>query len=223
MTSSPDRARHPQTRRVPQQSRSRGRVQRVLEVAGELVVNVGVEAMSTRTIAAAADIPVASLYQYFADRDEILLALVERDAAEMDAQVDADLGALEVLTVQTMVDTVMRAFLKVYHRRPSFVVLWMRSRTNPAISAFCRAHNQQTAQRLFQAARAAGMVHPDSNGLYAELAVEVADRVFQLAFEDSLVADPHVVDEGIALVSAYLETHATAAGIAGVRRPEPSG
>jgi hypothetical protein len=52
--------------------------------------------------------------------------------------------------------------------------------------------------------------------LYAELAVEVADRIFQLAFESSLTGDPHLIDEGIELVTAYLETHATPAGIAGV-------
>jgi len=66
----------PGKRRVPQQVRSRGRVERVLEVTGDLVVAGGVETVNTRVIAAAAGIPVASLYQYFADKDEILLALV---------------------------------------------------------------------------------------------------------------------------------------------------
>jgi hypothetical protein len=61
------------------------------------------------------------------------------------------------------------------------------------------------------------MVFEDSDGRYAELAVEVADRIFQLAYENSLVGDPHIIDEGIALVTAYLETHATRAGIEGTR------
>ena len=54
-------------------------------------------------------------------------------------------------------------------------------------------------------------------GCYAELAVEVADRLLQIAFEDSLAGDPRVIEEGIAMVTAYLETrHATpASGIAG--------
>ena len=53
--------------------------------------------LSTRGIAEAAQVPVASLYQYFADKDDILLALVERDIEEMDRQVAGDLGALERL------------------------------------------------------------------------------------------------------------------------------
>ena len=81
-------------------------------------------------MAAAAGVPVASLYQYFADKDSILLALVERDVAEMDAQVAEDLGELPMLSVRSMVETTMRAFVKVYHRRPSFVVILFRGRTN---------------------------------------------------------------------------------------------
>ena len=78
------------------------------------------------------------------------------------------------------------------------------------------------ARDLFHVARSAGMVVEGSDGLYAELAVEVADRVLQIAFEDSLTGDPHVIDEGIALVTAYLETHATPVGIAGRPRRSPS-
>jgi AcrR family transcriptional regulator len=205
-------------RRVPQQVRSRDRVERMLEVAGRIVVDGGVEAISTRAVASAAGVPVASLYQYFADKEGILLALVERDVAEMDAQVAEDLGALTVLSVRSIVETTMRAFVKVYHRRPSFVMIWFRGRTNAAVNDYCRSHNQQIARELFEVARSAGMVDPTSKGLYAELAVEVADRIFQIAFEDSLVGDPHVIEEGIALVTAYLETHATPAGITGVQR-----
>ncbi len=201
---------------MPQQTRSRGRVRRILEVAGRLVVETGVEALTTRAIASAADLPVPSLYQYFADKEAILLALVERDIDEMDTQVAEDIAALEVLSVRSLVETTMQAFVKVYHRRPSFVVIWFRGRTNPAVSDYCRAHNRRMAGDLFGVARAAGMVVDGSDGLYAELAVEVADRIFQLAFEESFEGDPHIIDEGIALVTAYLETHATPAGIAGI-------
>jgi AcrR family transcriptional regulator len=218
MPSSTDNERPPLKRRVPQQVRSRDRVERILEAAGQLVVDGGVESLSTRAIATAAGLPVASLYQYFADKEEILLALVERDVAEMDAQVTEDLGRMPTMSVRSIVETTMRAFVKVYHRRPSFVVIWFRGRTNSAVSEFCRSHNQRMAKDLFQVARSAGMVVEGSDGLYAELAVEVADRLFQVAFEDSLRGDPHVIDESIALVTAYLETHATPAGIAGTPR-----
>jgi AcrR family transcriptional regulator len=206
---------------VPQQVRSRDRVQRILEATGDLVVAEGVDALSTRAIAAAANVPVASLYQYFADKEAILLALVERDIAEMDAQVTEDLGRLEVLSVASIVETTIRAYVTVYHRRPSFVVIWMRGRTNAAIRDFGRAHNKRVAHDLYMIARDAGMLPADAVGHFAELAVEVTDRLFQIAFEKSLSADPMVVEETIKMVTAYLEKHATRAGIDGVRVPPP--
>src|SRR6476661_3716365 len=86
-------------RRVPQQSRSRERVERILDTAARLVVDDGVDRLSTRGIAESAQVPVASLYQYFADKDDILLALVERDVEAMDARVQADLAALPRYTM----------------------------------------------------------------------------------------------------------------------------
>ena len=216
MSAAKDNEKVPAKRRVPQQMRSRDRVQRILEVAGEIVVDKGVEGVTTRAIAAGAQLPVASLYQYFADKEAVLLALVERDIAEMDTQIAEDLASLTVMSVRNMVETTMRAFVKVYHRRPSFVVIWFRGRTNVAVQEFVRAHNRRMARDLFHIARSAGMVVEGSGGFYAELAVEVADRIFQLAFESSLIGDAHTIDEGIALVTAYLETHSTPAGIEGV-------
>lgn len=204
-------------RRVPQQTRSIERVERILDAAATMVVEGGVDALSTRGVAAAAEVPVATLYQYFADKDEILLALVDRDVAEMDAQVAADLGALEVLSIGSMVETTMRAFVKVYHRRPAFVVIWLRGRTNAAIDDFCRAHNKRVAADLLRLARDAGLVRPGTRMMHAELAVEVGDRVFQVAFEDKLRGDRATITEGVALVRGYLERHATREGIEGVR------
>jgi AcrR family transcriptional regulator len=203
-------------RRVPQQQRSRGRVERVLEAADRLVVSGGVEPLNTRMIAKAAGIPVASLYQYFAGKEAILLALAERDLEAMNEQMAADLATLSTLTVRAMAETVVRAMVTVYRRRPSLVMIYVRGRTIPAVRDFCRLRNRQVARELFEAARRAGMVREPSNVLWAELAMEIIDRLFQIAFESSLEGDPEIVEEAIVAVTSYLETHATTAGITGV-------
>ena len=207
---------------MPQQVRSRDRFERVLEATAELVVSGGVESVTTRAIAGAAGIPVASLYQYFADKEAVLLALVERDLSELEAEVKGDLARLTRLDVRAVVETTIRAFVTVYRRRPALVMIWLRGRTNPEIDGFCREHSRRMARDLFEVARTAGMVVEDSTGLFAELAFQVTDRLFQVAFERSLEGDPVVLDETIALVTSYLETHATPAGIEGVDAPWPA-
>jgi AcrR family transcriptional regulator len=200
-------------RRVPAQARSRRRVERILDHAARLVVTEGVEALTTRDIAAAADVPVASLYQYFADKEDVLLALAERDMAEMDEQVAADLAALEVVTVQTLVRTAMLAFVTVYHRRRAFVEIYLRGRTNLAVHRFGRDHNARIAQTLRGFALERGLASPALTEAVAGLAVEVGDRVFQLAFEHDADGDPVLIEEGIAMMTAYLERYATPRGL----------
>lgn len=195
-------------RRAPVQERSRKRVEAILDATERLVVERGVEALTTRDITDAAGVPVASLYQYFADKEGVLLALAERDMAEMDEQVSADLAVLDELTMATLVETTMQAFVKVYLRRRAFVEIYLRGRTNPALAAFGRAHNVRIATTLRELAVSAGLASPALTEKAAVLAVEVGDRVFQLAFEHDGAGDPELVAEGIALMTAYLSRFA---------------
>ena len=118
---------------MPRQERSRRRVEGLLDAAARIVVERGVDALTTRDIAEAADAPVASLYQYFNDKEDVLLALAQRDMDEMDAQVAEDLAGLKVLSVESLVRTTMNAFVSVYRRRPAFVEIYLRGRTNQAV------------------------------------------------------------------------------------------
>lgn len=224
MTSQPSRARSvtdrsltggavTATRRVPSQERSRRRVEQILDAAAEVVVRDGVDALSTQEIARRAGVPVASLYQYFADKDDVLLALAGRDMDEMDAEVLTALGALgpDDLTVASLVRTTMEAFVRVYHRRRSFVEIYLRGRTNLAVNRFGREHNQRVSETLRDYAVGAGLAGPGLTPARALLAVEVGDRIFQLAFEHDDDGDPELVEEGMALVTGYLERYASPA------------
>ena len=211
-----DAADRPRLRRVPQQSRSRDRVEKILDTAADQVVAHGVEAVGTRSIAESAGVPVASLYQYFADKDDILLALVERDIEAMDARVQADLSALPRYTIRSIVGATVGAFVAVYRERPAFVMIYLRGRTNTAIQEFCRAHNRDIARALFDLASDLGLLVEDARRQHAEIAVEIGDRLFQLAFETRMDGDPLVIDEALAVLTAYLELYASPAGLKGV-------
>lgn len=206
-------------RRVPQQSRSRARVERILDAAAEQVVEGGVDTLSTRAIAEGAGVPVASLYQYFADKDDILLALVERDIEAMDEEATRAIGALPCLSIATIVEATMGAFLSVYRQRPAFIMIWLRGRTNPTIKEYCRDHNRRIADELFKTADDLGLFGPHADPCYAELAVEIGDRLFQVAFEDDLRGDPMVLEEAVKVVTAYLQLYASQKGVAGVPAP----
>jgi AcrR family transcriptional regulator len=65
-------------RRKPQQNRSKERVNQILDVTEQMLIEVGNKDLTTRAIAVRCGIPVGSLYQFFPDKDAIILALAER-------------------------------------------------------------------------------------------------------------------------------------------------
>jgi AcrR family transcriptional regulator len=69
-------------RRQPAQQRSRERLDRILEVAQQLIAEKGSEHVKMSEIAELAEISIGSLYQYFPDKRAIIRTLAELYASE---------------------------------------------------------------------------------------------------------------------------------------------
>jgi len=68
----------PAVRRPPQQARARQTRGRLLDVAGDLLAEVGLERISTNMIAARAGLTPPTLYRYFGDKYAVLEAIGRR-------------------------------------------------------------------------------------------------------------------------------------------------
>lgn len=67
-----------QPRKRPRQRRALATWEAVLDAAAQLLEAAGYQATTTNAIAARAGVSIGSLYQYFPNKDSILLALAER-------------------------------------------------------------------------------------------------------------------------------------------------
>jgi hypothetical protein len=94
--------------------------------------------------------------------------------------------------------------------------IYLRGRTNQAIRDYGREHNRKVAAMLFGFAADLGLTVPEVTVLIAELAVEMGDRLFQLAYEETLQGDPAIINEAVIVITTYLERYATPAGLTGV-------
>lgn len=70
-------------RKEPRQERSRALVRSLIEGTERVIVRRGIELTTTNHIAAEAGVDIASLYQYFADKDDLIEALVRSLADEI--------------------------------------------------------------------------------------------------------------------------------------------
>jgi AcrR family transcriptional regulator len=65
-------------RRSPRQARSMATYDAILEAASQILERDGMEGFNTNAVAARAGVSVGTLYQYFADKQAVLLAAADR-------------------------------------------------------------------------------------------------------------------------------------------------
>lgn len=74
-------------RKIPRQSRARASVEAIFEAAAQIVERDGPAALTTNAIAARAGVSIGTLYQYFANREAILIAMGRREIERLEAEV----------------------------------------------------------------------------------------------------------------------------------------
>lgn len=75
-------------RKIPTQLRAKQRVERILDATETLLIESGVGTLTVNDIAARAEVPIGSVYQYFNNRDEVLRALCDRHYRTLRAAAD---------------------------------------------------------------------------------------------------------------------------------------
>ncbi|HLI67516.1 MAG TPA: helix-turn-helix domain-containing protein [Caulobacteraceae bacterium] len=81
-------------RRTPQQARSRATVEAIVEAAAQILERRGPEGFTTSDVAERAGVSIGTLYQYFPDKQAILIAAARRELADAPPRRRALLAAL---------------------------------------------------------------------------------------------------------------------------------
>jgi AcrR family transcriptional regulator len=136
-------------RRSPQHERGRRRVDAILDAAGAILIEGGVEAFSVDAVAKRSGTSKSSMYHFFPDRDAIVRALAERHAAKLRALQDALPTTAEDwagLTVEETVDRFMAPF-RDYNAEHPDVIPCMRAAAHAGGDAAAREIDAITLQR----------------------------------------------------------------------------
>jgi AcrR family transcriptional regulator len=191
-------------RREPVQARSRQTVTRVLEAAAALIDEAGVDAATTRAIAARAGVAYPSLYRFFADREEILDQLLERHLADLDARAVAAERAWPIISVEDLMDRELDLHIAYYQEHPAAARLWLDGRTSPTVIAHVRQRMRVLAERIRRALIDAELIRRETDPRILLLAVELGDRILDLAFRTGPDPDSAVIELGRTALRAYV-------------------
>lgn len=122
-------------RRQPSQARGQQRVEMILQTAERLFASEGFERVSTNQIAETAEIPVGSIYQYFKNKDAILLALVDRYRGAFAQQLIDIAADLQSMSIATLVDQLIDTSVAFGHAHESFSLLLLQAQPGTPLEA----------------------------------------------------------------------------------------
>ncbi len=108
-------------KKQPKQARAKARVEKILSSAERLLISEGPEAISTTAIAQKANVPVGSIYQYFEDKDDIIMQLYDAAYGDIEEIMSSKLKALDLtLSFSAVIREVLQAFWQAAKTHRSF-------------------------------------------------------------------------------------------------------
>lgn len=89
-------------RRMPRQARAQATVDSILEAAAQVLQRGGHDAFNTNSVAERAGVSIGTLYQYFPDKDAILVAVAHREMRKPEMPLQKTLMAALVRALENL-------------------------------------------------------------------------------------------------------------------------
>ncbi len=202
----------PSAKKRPKQARSRFTVEALLEAAARVLEQEGYDRASTNRIAEVAGVNIASLYQYFPNKDALIGALIDRHLASVQSETAAMLEDFRKAPIEQAIRFAVQAHLSLHRANPSFHRALLQEvprveRLNPVIAL------RRTMVELLAAVLEARKKEIDVVDLQqaAFILVQLVDGLTQAAILErpDYVADETYVDEIVRLAAHLLRVRRT--------------
>lgn len=196
--------------RKPQQNRSQERVNQILDVAEQLLIEGGHKATTTRAIAARSQIPIGSLYQFFPDKEAIFKALAMRYNQQMYEMVKIlHTQAAVTMPLSMYVDRAVDTFDQFFVEHPGYQAIFIQSQDLLPVleevdAGFASQLIEESAAFLAQRAPSIDLT---KHKLAALLIVEGAGQLLWMSLGRYKALREQLLPEIKALVLAYLQQH----------------
>lgn len=196
----------PWVRRRPQQARSRARVERLLEAADAVLASEGYEALTIRRIATRAEVPVGTLYQFFADKQGIVDALAMRYLEQFTGVVADVVARAERERWTDPVQVLLDGFIELYRSNPGYLSIWTGRHLSPRVQRADDENNAMIADGIRRVLIAQlGLPDDEEVARACMVAVRVSDALLQYAFRHGPEPDTQVLTEMVQLQRLYLD------------------
>jgi AcrR family transcriptional regulator len=215
----------PPPRKTPVQSRSRERVERILDAAALVFADVGYEAATTDAIAERAGASIGSLYQFFPNKRSLFDAVARRHLDHASALFDALLAAADSGTKwQDVIAGAVDGFASLEQTDPNLRAVWRNWHLAAGFLDEGDALNRAFAQRAEAVLKRHMRPMPAAKrALVATMIVEGVSALLFVAARRRGAEVAALLEETKVMLIRYLEPYvrAEATGRARKARPRP--
>ncbi|BBB10695.1 TetR/AcrR family transcriptional regulator [Sphingopyxis sp. EG6] len=188
----------------PRQDRAHLTRARLLDVAGELLAEVGIERISTNMIAARAGLTPPALYRYFSDKYAVLEALGRRLMERQNAVLETWLARHAPAGIAAMADHIgdlLADNAAVTRAEPGAVWILRALHASPRLVHVRLESHRHVTDRLADAC-AAHLAAPDRQRLWSRLrlAVELGFAADEMLYEEDKVSEDAVMADVAAML-----------------------
>jgi AcrR family transcriptional regulator len=192
------------TRRNPRQQRAQATVEAVLEAAAQILEAKGMEGASTNAIATRAGVSVGSLYQYFPNKEALLLALHERHVLELEQRMAAAFAEAEALPLEAAVRLLLRHLVTAYQTRPGLQRVLVMESARVGGAKITRAAEEVIIHQVRAFLEARGEVAHGRPDRAAFMIVHAVEALAHAAAREGALGDRVFHDELERMVMGYL-------------------
>lgn len=150
---------------------------------------------------------MATVYQFFPNRDAILQEIVTDHLDRRDAEGAAILGALAPASLAEVAHGIFEFHYQHLRNHPHLVNLHYTSLASGQL-ADPRARRTVFANALHSALLHWGLLREGTDPLVTMVAVEMGDRLLEMAFHAGPEKDRAILSEGAQALTQYLQTYA---------------
>lgn len=129
-------------RKRPAQARSQERFDRILQAARDVLVQTGFESFTFDEVASRADVPIGSIYQYFANKYVLICELDRVDTAEAVTELTRFSRRVPALEWPEVLSEFIDHLATMWWQDPSRRAVWHAIQSTPA-TRFTAAHTEK--------------------------------------------------------------------------------
>lgn len=197
-------------RKQPLQGRSKAAIQRILEVAESLIVDIGYEAVvgSPTLLLDETGVSRGSFYSFFESPERVLDELAFRHILKSAPAFRTAVTPSGDADWRFIVDGLMAFYIDQY-RTPLVRELWVRQHLTQRVREIDRVWIEEASSDLQAAFRLYGPLFQDMTVTRCHVILHSLERLCQLAFRDDPAGDPDILAEARSMVESYFAANMT--------------